>query len=316
MVSYGADVSRTWVDIVRTDNSRQCKSYDRIANERTALEAYWRAEQDIRPTLQVTVESTGLYQLTLVRTCLRLGIAVRLINPILTKRLTQTSVRKTKTDQKDAHRIALLGLERAGYPVVEEQLSQTKFYLRASSKLANLSRTLQATRTHYELAGVPASSLDETFGACQLALQQASKQLQAQGDAGCKVADMQLLQSIPGIGPVTAARIHAEIGDVRRFRHAKQLIAYAGLDPSVHSSGNTIRLGKLTKRGSPHLRHAFFIAASVARRYDPELRMVYERKRAEGKAYTQAVTHVARLMVYRVYAIWSRGTPFVKKGDG
>jgi transposase len=151
---------------------------------------------------------------------------------------------------------------------------------------------------------------------CQQALKQASKQLQAQGVRHCDTEKMQLLQSIPGLGPITAARIQAEVGDVSRFSHAKQLIAYAGLDPSVHSSGNTTRMGRLTKRGSPHLRHALFIAASVARRYDPELKLVYDRKRSEGKAYTQAVTHIARLMVYRIYAVLSRGTVFVKKGCG
>jgi len=56
-----------------------------------------------------------------------------------------------------------------------------------------------------------------------------------------------------------------------------------------------------------------FIAASIARRFDPELREYYEKKRKEGKRYTVAVCAVSRKMACRVYAVLKRKTPYVKK---
>lgn len=315
MVSYGIDVSKNWIDAVRTNQAHQAKQIDRVTNSPEPLAVYWRAQQARYPKLCVTVESTGMYHLWVVQACLDLTIPVRLINPIITKQLTRASVRKTKTDAKDALRIAILGLSKAGYPVTDSQLNQTKFYLRGSSRLANMRRMLQSSQGHYTLAGLDAELLRDTFGACQAMLATAARKLQERGLSACDKKTLALLCSIPGIGPVTGARIMAEIGDITRFKTAAQLVAYAGLDPVIKRSGSSLnRTGRLTKRGSPHLRHSLFIAASVARRYDQELRRVYERKRQEGKTYTQAVIHVARLLVNRLYAIWSRGTVFEKRG--
>lgn len=53
-----------------------------------------------------------------------------------------------------------------------------------------------------------------------------------------------------------------------------------------------------------------FIAASVARRYDPNMNALYEKKRAEGKSYTVATCVVARKLVAIVHAVWLRQTPY------
>jgi transposase len=68
---------------------------------------------------------------------------------------------------------------------------------------------------------------------------------------------LDLLQSIPGIGTKIAATILAEIGEIDRFDHAKNLVAFACIDPSVFSSGKfTATRNKITKRGSRRLRTA------------------------------------------------------------
>lgn len=69
-------------------------------------------------------------------------------------------------------------------------------------------------------------------------------------------------------------------------------------------------MGKLTKRGSPHLRRSLFIAANVARRFDPNLQALYDKKRAEGKSYTVATCVVARKLVAIIHAVWLRQTPY------
>ena len=79
-----------------------------------------------------------------------------------------------------------------------------------------------------------------------------------------------LLMTMPGIGPVTAVTILAEIGnDLARFTSPEKLTSYAGLVPSHRNSADTVRTGGITKRGSRHLRNAAVEAAFVAVRYDP-----------------------------------------------
>jgi transposase len=71
------------------------------------------------------------------------------------------------------------------------------------------------------------------------------------------------LQTIPGVGALTATTIYAWVGDVRRFPDAKALAAYAGLVPSVRQSGDIQRLGSITKTGSKALRSTLVQAAHV-----------------------------------------------------
>lgn len=113
------------------------------------------------------------------------------------------------------------------------------------------------------------------------------------------------LHTIPGVGPVLAATILAEVGDISRFgSDPAKLVAYAGIDPSVKQSGNFIgSRNRMSKRGSPYLRRALWLAATVAYRHDPTLAAFYHKKRAEGKAHMTAIGAVARKLTYIVFAI-------------
>ena len=67
----------------------------------------------------------------------------------------------------------------------------------------------------------------------------------------------QYLTTIPAIGPVVAATLLAEIGDIQRFDSVEQLAAYAGIDPTVFQSGQfNAKHTRMSKRGSPYLRRA------------------------------------------------------------
>ena len=98
---------------------------------------------------------------------------------------------------------------------------------------------------------------------------------------------------------------------MKRFRTAKALTAFAGLDPKVRQSGHTLNTtGKLTKRGSSHLRRSIFIAANVSRQHDPNLKAFYDKKRGEGKSYTVATVAVARKLLTIVRAVWLSGDKY------
>ncbi|AGX44615.1 IS110 family transposase [Clostridium saccharobutylicum] len=112
------------------------------------------------------------------------------------------------------------------------------------------------------------------------------------------------LTSIPGIGAVTAAIILSEIGDVTRFKNASSLVAYAGIDPTVKQSGQFLsNNNKMSKRGSPYLRRALFLAASTCTLHESPLNDYYNKKRSEGKHHLTAVGAVAHKLTHIVFAI-------------
>jgi transposase len=119
------------------------------------------------------------------------------------------------------------------------------------------------------------------------------------------------ITTCPGIGDVLGAVILSEIGDVTRFVHPKKLVAFVGIDPSVKQSGEfTGSQNKMSKRGSPHLRRAFFLAANVAAFHDPVLSAYYQKKRAEGKHHYTVVGAVARKLICIVYAVLRDKKPY------
>ena len=119
------------------------------------------------------------------------------------------------------------------------------------------------------------------------------------------------LTTIPGLGVVLAATILGEIGDIHRFASLKQLVAYAGLDPTVHQSGQfQASHSHISKRGSIYLRRALWIAASVTRRYDPDLKALYEHKRLQHKHHSVAMGAVCHRLLARIYVILKEQRPY------
>jgi len=119
------------------------------------------------------------------------------------------------------------------------------------------------------------------------------------------------ITTIPGIGPVTAAAILGEVGDISRFSNPSKLVAFSGIDASVSQSGESSGVGyRMSKRGSPYLRKALFQAALVASSHDPVFKAYYQKKRAEGKHHLTALGAVARKLCYTIHAILKNNTPY------
>ena len=112
------------------------------------------------------------------------------------------------------------------------------------------------------------------------------------------------LTSITGIGPVLAAVILSEIRDISCFASADKLAAYAGLNPKVKQSGETKSSAvHMSKRGSPYLRRAIWMAGTIAVRYDPMFRAYYAKKAAEGLRHMNIIGHVSKKMTAVIFAV-------------
>lgn len=119
------------------------------------------------------------------------------------------------------------------------------------------------------------------------------------------------LTSIPGVGTATAASILSEIGDSKRFKTSAQLVAFAGINPTVRQSGNFMgNKNRMSKKGSPYLRLALWQAAVVASRRNPILKTFYEQKLKEGKHKMTAIGAVSRKLTGIIFAILRDNKPF------
>ena len=307
----GIDVSKDKLVGARINRSgKQVESYQ-IGNTVAEIKHLITDLKDGHKKVVVACESTGDYHRDLALACLRQAIPFRLINPITTKQFVKVTVRGRKTDISDALIIAKLALQGEGRYVGLEDFLFTKSVIRTAEKLSKMERMvgLMLRRVEHlqqdEEAGLALSS-------CRKALQTGVKELRRYAHQRIDRSLQKLLISIPGIGPVVSDIVISEIGNINRFSSGKSLVAFAGIDPRVKQSGASLnRNKKITKRGSPHLRYAFYLATMSAQQCDPEFKAHFLKKRSEGKTYKEATLSGARKMAYRIYAVWKRGTPYV-----
>lgn len=120
-----------------------------------------------------------------------------------------------------------------------------------------------------------------------------------------------VITSIPGIGDMTAAIIISEIGDINRFNNPGQVLAFAGLDPSVKQSGNfNASSTRMSKRGSYLLRYALILAANNVQLNTKTFNNYYNTKRLEGKLHYNALGHCAGKLIRTIFYMLKNNVKF------
>ena len=120
-----------------------------------------------------------------------------------------------------------------------------------------------------------------------------------------------VITSIPGIGDMTAAIIMSEIGDINRFNNPGQVLAFAGLDPSVKQSGTfNANSTRMSKRGSSLLRYALILAANNVQLNTKTFNDYYNTKRNQGKLHYNALGHCAGKLVRNIFYMLKHNVKF------
>jgi transposase len=308
----GCDVAKSKLDVSLINSHGIEQWFDRLPNEPASLATFLLTLAGNYPdaVLECVVEATGTYHYALAEAGYAVGVPCRIYNPIITKSGIRATVRGKKTDRNDALVIARMGLRGEGGLYAPEPYRVAKHYARSSQKLSILSSSFRHYKSHFVelLGGELTTETGELLQGIQVAIAEARAQIYKDLAQSAKGPTFTRLQTIPGVGPYIAASLIGEIQVMERFKTDKALIAYAGLDPKIRQSGKSLNsTGKLTKRGSGYLRRSIFIAANIARRYDPQFRALYDKKRAEGKTYKEAVCVVARKLLRVVRSVWLSG---------
>lgn len=258
-------------------------------------------------------EATGVYHLLLCERLRTAGWNIKVINPLLTHRMIDASLRRVKTDRHDALSIRKTLQSGAGYLYTDTpEILALKTLVQERGALcrmkAETKQRLHAHKIKAEAAGLPFhDSFTGTLKLLSYEIRQIERKL-----GEYVPGEQKLLRSIPGIGVTTAAVLVGHIGDIRRFSSAEKFTAYIGLDCRVHQSGTSVRgKGYISKRGNNYLRHMLYCAAFIGRQKNPALKEYFERKTLkEGMHYTKALVAVERKLAHIIYAVWTRGTPF------
>lgn len=260
------------------------------------------------------MEATGQYGDELALYLHEQGQKVSVVNPARIKKYGESKLQRNKTDKIDARLIADFCRTQEPYlwtPPAAEVRKLRALARRLSALQADQTREKNRLQAGHHPAEVAASIrahlafLDEQIAAIEAQVQQHIN------DHPNLKKDQQLLDSIPGIGLKTAARILGELPDVSRFDHAGHAVAYAGLSPHNHQSGDSIlRPARLSKIGNSMLRAALYWPAITALRFNPIIRALGERLAKKGKKKMVIIGAAMRKLLQLAYGILKSKQPF------
>jgi transposase len=314
-VFVGIDVSQDTLDVVVRSEGKngRAKTY---ANTEKGILALIRALPQRAPeSLHACLEATGQYGDLVAERLHQQGYQVSVVNPLRTKRYAQSDLTRNQTDRVDAGILAEFCQVKA--PRLWDPPSPQRKALRSlSRRLEDLQSLLQmeknrlkATRQH--LPGVK-DSLERLVTSVKTEIK-TIRQLLYQTIAVDPelLRQKRLLQSIPGIGELTATRFLAELGDLREFEDAKQLAAYLGLTPEWKTSGTSVQTKpRLSKKGPAVVRHLLYMPAVVARNHNPILRAFADRLKARQKCELSILAAVMHKLAHLMFGVVHSGKDF------
>jgi transposase len=313
--SVGIDVSKNKLDIClyKEENSifTQVGNNPTKINDLTALLDNHQVGLDT----PIIIESTGGYQLLAVQVLQQNNFSVKLINPLITQRYLHTHIRKVKTDKKDSLILAQIGLQEKLFIYEEspESIEFKRLYrLRVSfikqrqihrNQVTHILDTFQEKESSLEL-----SILKETIKYLDIQIKKLDKEILSKETIKDTIEQ---IGKIPGISNIALAGIIIELGDVMRFKGKKQVVAFAGLDPSIKESGLSVRgRSKISKRGSKTLRSILCRCSWGVFMHNKELKLYFEKKRSEGKHYFTALVATARKILIIIYSLLKSGQKY------
>jgi transposase len=319
----GCDAHKKFSVFVMMDEHGRASKPIRVEHEREAYRAFLRT---LPPSSEIAVEACGFWY-WLVDEMEAAGHLPRLANAIESKKCMG---KPHKHDPLDAKGLAIL-LRNGTLPecwIPPQPVRDQRELLRTRMALRDLRGSLKH-RIHGALAryGLQGTGFTDLFGrsgrafltrclaelppetarmvVTQLAaideltthIEQIEQRIHEQVEPS---ADVLLLMTVPGVGPILGPVIGLEIADVRRFPRAEQLASYAGLVPRLSQSGEHVRLGHIARQVNQYLKWAFVEAATCAvklRRYrDEHVGRLYRRlwrKRGHGRAIVAVARHLA-----------------------
>ena len=266
--------------------------------------------------VRVTMEATGNYSIELAVWMLEQQPSLRpaIVCPSHTAAFINSLGLRNKTDKLEARALAFYGVERepAAYEPATPEMAELQALSRYRDALVR-ERTAAAN-----MAGEGSvSKLVRRNQAKRLRLldddiKRIEVEMKRVVDAAPQLKDdIELLSSIYGVGFIVAVVIIAELGDLRRFRKARQLSAFAGVSPRIYQSGTSVNgRPRMCKKGNPRVRQALYLSALSAIRGSNDLQRTYHRLLAEGKPPMAALGVVMRKLLIVMRALLITETPY------
>jgi transposase len=264
--------------------------------------------------VRVGLEATGSYGDEVALTLYRAGYIVSVVNPARIKAFADSRLSRNKTDAADAWLIAEFCRTQTP-PAWSPPAAEVLTLRRLGRHLEDL-QAMRQQEVNRLTAGQPDPAIHQRLEAHIAFLDaQIAAVWQDIHDHIDRHPDLQrqrdLLDSIPGIGDLSACLLLAELPDLAVFERAEQLAAYAGVTPQQHTSGKSVRgRTRMSRRGNPRLRRLTYFPALSAKTHNLLIRPLAQRMKDQGHCAMSIIVAAMRKLLHQIFGILKSGQPF------
>ena len=320
MIYLGLDVAKAKLDAcLLLDETQHKRKTKVVANTKNGIVELlqWTLKYGIEAsTLHVVMEGTGVYHELAALSLSDAGVMVSIVNPAQVKDFGRGLAVRTKTDTTDSVVLARYGAllkPKAWMPPSLEARALTALLARREA----ITQDLQRERNRQEKTNIsqPSALVQQSLEDSMVFLTKQLNKLQQEIDDHITghpqlKADMHLLQSIPAVGDKVGGQMLAVMHS-HVFSSAEQLAAYLGLVPIERQSGSSLMgRAKLSKAGPARVRAVLFMAAIVAKQYNPHVKALYDRLIAKGKSKMSALGAAMRKLVHLCFGVLKTQRPY------
>lgn len=290
-IFVGIDVSKERLDVaIRPSGERES-----VTNDKAGIEVLIQRLKEIQPSL-IVLEATGGFERSVTRALTSAEFPVVVVNPRQVRDFAKATGQLAKTDSIDA--IVLARFAEAVRPAVRALPDEVTLELRALiARRRQITEMIVAERNR--LSGASKSvrkRIDAHIRWLESELERADKNLdQNIRQSPIWQENQDLLQSVPGIGPVISRTLIAELPELGELNR-KQIAALVGIAPLNRDSG-TLRGRRTIWGGRATVRAVLYMAALVASRCNAVIRAFYQRLRNAGKAPKVALVACMRKLL-------------------
>lgn len=304
MVYVGIDVSKRRLDVALRPEGAHWS----VENTESGISDLLSRLKEVSPAV-VVLEATGGYEVSVVGALATAGLPVAVVNPRQVRDFAKATGQLAKTDLLDAHVLAFFAEAVRPKP----RPLQTEEAQVLENLLARRRQVVQMLVAEKNRLGSAREPVEKRVRAHILWLERELKRLDEElkrriHDSPLWRAKDDLLQSVPGIGPVVATTLLAclpELGTVS----SKQIASLVGVAPLNCDSGAK-RGKRFVWGGRAPVRAVLYMAARVATRHNPVIRAFYERLRAQGKPDKVAMTACMRKLLVILNTMMKQGVPW------
>lgn len=325
----GIDVSKHTLDvafIVKEFSSLSKPVWKQFENTLEGLKQMqqWLVEMNIPLTEQtiVVIENTGIYHRLLWQFFSHLQIDLCIENAAQVK--WSLGIARGKNDKVDSRRLALYALRNADRlkptPALHSAIMPLKDLLTIRNKLLVQTRSLETALKelkHISTSAAEPAALKKLLQPALKGLQQSLKQTEQKiktilKEDAAVYKTYKLLNTIPGIGPITAVYLICCSNMFTMCKSGKQLACYCGVVPFGHQSGISIK-GKhhVHKMANKELKRLLHMCALTSIKNYKEFKDYYQRKKLEGKHAMSILNAIKNKLVLRAFAVVKNERPYV-----